>query len=165
VLLSQPMGRFPLTRPAFVALGLLLAAVGAPAALGGGGPPQDVSAISQYVETLPTSAGPRTVGSASGQTPLSAASARKVSREGGRDAKTLVKIATSRRLGAPGRVPGQPTTSLLSKLDRRTSPTFLGGAGASVDSLSGLLVVLVVLTAAAGGAAALRRRTSRTGSG
>jgi hypothetical protein len=67
-----------------------------------GNPVQDVSAVDQYVEALPTSSGPEPTGrGATKRRPLPADVASQVREQGGDDAETLIEIATSPRYAAP----------------------------------------------------------------
>jgi hypothetical protein len=63
---------------------------------------QDVSAVDQYVEALPTSSGPAPRGrGATKPRPLPADVASQVREQGGDDAQPLIEIATSPRYAAP----------------------------------------------------------------
>jgi hypothetical protein len=58
--------------------------------------------IDQYIEAIPTSAGPQSaVGAAERVQPLTLRAARQVKAKAGSDADALTKIATSSRYGAP----------------------------------------------------------------
>ena len=65
---------------------------------------QGVSAISQYVEALPTSSGPAATGRRGGRPrPLPPLVAARVREQGGDDAEALIEVATSPTYGAPSR--------------------------------------------------------------
>jgi hypothetical protein len=66
-------------------------------------PPPGVPAIDQYIEAVPTSAGPRSTAAEEHVQPLPPAVARRVELEAGSDAETLTEVATSARYGAPVR--------------------------------------------------------------
>jgi hypothetical protein len=98
----------PCARLAALAVALLLAALpaaasAAPTSNAGAGPtvPGDQSAGDQYVETLPTTRGPRAPGRNKHPKRLSRGVAGKLERLGGSDAATLKALATSPALGAP----------------------------------------------------------------
>ena len=78
---------------------LLLAAVAG--GKGGLSVPANESAGDQYVETLPTTKGPRAPGRKRHRNQLPPAVAKKLQRLGGSDAATLEALATSPGLGAP----------------------------------------------------------------
>ena len=63
--------------------------------------PSNQSAGDQYVETLPTTKGPRAPGRKGHARKLSREAASKLERLGGKDAATLKALATSPALGAP----------------------------------------------------------------
>ena len=63
--------------------------------------PGNQSAGDQYVETLPTTKGPRAPGRKGHARKLSREAAAKLQRQGGSDAATLKALATSPALGAP----------------------------------------------------------------
>jgi hypothetical protein len=63
--------------------------------------PGNQSAGDQYVETLPTTKGPRAPGGGKHAKKLSHGVAKKLQKQGGSDAATLHKLATSTALGAP----------------------------------------------------------------
>jgi hypothetical protein len=82
--------------------------------------PGDQSAGDQYVETLPTTRGPRAPGRGKHARKLSGGVANKIHKLGGRDAAALKALATSTALGAPGNTGGGDKNS-----DRKGS----GGKG------------------------------------
>jgi hypothetical protein len=98
----------PGARLAAITVALLLAALPAApsAALASGGEvgpavPGDQSAGDQYVETLPTTKGPRAPGRNKRAKKLSHGVSKRLQQLGGSDAATLEKLATSTALGAP----------------------------------------------------------------
>ena len=88
---------------AIAAVLISLAATGpASAATPPGNPLQDVSAIDQYVEAIPTSSGPAATGGGSAKPrPLPPDVASEIREQGGNDADALMEVATSPRYGAP----------------------------------------------------------------
>jgi hypothetical protein len=80
----------------------LAAVYPAPASNGPPHQPPEVSAVDVYRESVPTSGGPKFLGSGSGRsTPLQPAVALRLRREGGNEARILKQIATSSAFGAP----------------------------------------------------------------
>jgi hypothetical protein len=125
-------------------------------------PPEDVPAVSAYVELVPTSRGSRSprVG-AGGTSKLPTEVEAQLARGGGTDAPLLKEIATSRAYGAP---PSAPTSrGPMQPAALPPDETALGAAvGVATDGsdervllLGGLLVLLTV---GLGGAAVYRRR-------
>ena len=117
-------------------------------------PADDVSAVDQYVEAVPTSSGPAPTGRGGAKPqPLPATIASKVREIGGDDADTLMQVATSPAFGAPSgaRVkPAQPQRSETaqappSALDAVVSPV----AEANDSRLLFLLGLLAAMTAVA----------------
>jgi hypothetical protein len=121
-------------------------------------PAHDVSAVDQYVEALPTSAGPAPTGrGGSKQQPLPTTIASKVREIGGDDAGTLMQVATSPAFGAPAGArlkPSQPRSvgdqaeaaqARPSALDVVVSPV----AEANDSRLLFLLGLLAAMTAVA----------------
>lgn len=127
----------------------------------------DPGLVDQYTEQVPTASGPKSTGHGGGGTggttytaPLSSSVKTKVHRHGGKDAKTLEKVATSSRYGAPrirpGLEAGPPTAASAS------SPGALSAAVSAVTDgsdgrLVGLFVALLATAALMLGAAATRR--------
>jgi hypothetical protein len=71
--------------------------------------PEDLSAVAQYRESIPTSTGSQLPGTVKRKvTPLPPKVASKVRKRGGKQAKKLVEIATSADLGAPQTVLPKP---------------------------------------------------------
>jgi hypothetical protein len=140
-----------------------------------GSSPSGQSAGDQYVETLPTTRGPRA--------PKHRKHARKVSRQvtraietqGGSDAGQLKALATSTALGAPADEPsgGNGTggksrgesASRSGKRDRSSSPAVPSAAIHAVDGgeagLGWLVVALLAITALALGSVGYQRRKDR----
>ena len=144
----------------------------------------DPSAVDQYREDIPTSAGSTHTGSSGGgSSSLPSSVVKQVNQQGGSDAATITKVATSSAYGAPQkRLRGTPHKRL-----RKAEPTHArppqGSAAAgtpdrpsAVDALSsaageltgggrwrvnGLLIALVFITGAVLGAAARRQRQHR----
>jgi|RhiMethySRZTD1v2_1073278.scaffolds.fasta_scaffold152801_3 hypothetical protein len=134
----------------------------APAASAAGSP-QDSGVYDQYTEQIPTAGGSHH----SGSTPTGSGSSTSgptgsvvlpsnLTKDGGKDAKTLREVATSPRYGAPdGTVPLPESSS--------SSPAALSAAiGAATDGsdgrMVGLFVALLAVTAVSLGFAAARRR-------
>jgi hypothetical protein len=122
---------------------------------------QDVSAVAQYRESIPTSSGPSLTGSPTPRTqPLPPAVQTTITRRGGRRAGLLVKAATSSGYGAPQerlpRVPhaGRPEGAGVAPAVATAPWSLLGSAGGG--RLLALLVVLPAVTVVLGVAA--RRR-------
>ena len=154
-----------------IAVGTLAFAV-APAALAAKPKPpgSGAAAVSQYVEQIPTSSGPRATGFGTREVkPLPRKIERKLVRQGGRDAPLLKEIATSSTYGAPTRKLKTPKKVKLPtpKEVQQTSPTKTLSAGVSVvtDGSDTRLIVLAIVLAAisllAVASAALRQRAGR----
>jgi len=122
---------------------------------------QAVSAVAQYIETIPTSAGPARTGRI-GATPrpLPPQVASEAREQGGNDAEALIELATSPTHGAPSRptldASGEPVPAQPSALDAVVSQI----AEADERRLLVLLVVLGSMTLAALALAARRQRPS-----
>lgn len=125
----------------------------------------DSGLVDQYTEQVPTASGSTGTGHGGGgtsyTTPLSSSVKAKVHRHGGKDAKTLEKLATSSRYGAPVR-PG-----LESGVLGAGSPGALSAAASAVtDGTDARLVALLAVllaTAAVMLAVAAGRRGRRPG--
>jgi hypothetical protein len=123
---------------------------------------KDLSAISQYRESIPTAGGETYPNTRPAETtPLPQAIEHKVEARGGSDAPALVKTATDSRLGAPEVL----LPAIRSTPDRPSGApnAVLSAAGNLVTDgqdgrIVGLVVVLAAIALAAGAAAALRRR-------
>jgi hypothetical protein len=80
----------------------VVAAIASPDLGGAATPRPGAPSIDQYIEAIPTSAGPQsTVGGAERVQPLTVELGREVEAKAGSDADALTKIATSSRYGAP----------------------------------------------------------------
>lgn len=126
-------------------------------------PPEDVPAVSAYVELVPTSEGSRSPSVGPGGTVklpprLEAA----IAREGGEDAPLLEQVTTSRALGAPpsSRRPRRP----IALPRTRDQAPLAAGVGVLTDGSNGrlllLALVLVGTTAGVAGVAAYGRRAT-----
>jgi hypothetical protein len=90
------------------AVAVLMAAGPAGAATPGPGAPS----IDQYIEAIPTSAGPQSVARGKERVqPLTREAEQQVNAEAGADAKALTEIATSSRYGAPVETEDKPTAA------------------------------------------------------
>jgi hypothetical protein len=123
---------------------------------------KELSAISQYRESIPTPAGPTFPASApSEKASLPAPVEQKVATEGGSDAPALERVATEENLGAPQRPLPQVRGRVVEEKGV-PSAAFSGVGNLLTDGrnghLVGLAVVLGVLALGAA-AAALRRRS------
>jgi hypothetical protein len=168
---------------AVLAAALLLTAVpaAAPAAgfAGSGGDdlgvsvPGNQSAGDQYVETLPTSKGPRAPGRKKHAKRLSNGVTRKLQKLGGSDAATLKALATSPALGAPVDS-GDAKSKAKGSNDRRSddgkrhgssSPAVPSAAINAVDGgdagLGWLVLAILAITALSLGAVGYQRRRDK----
>ena len=133
-------------------------------------PGSGAAAVAQYVEQIPTSSGPRATGFGRREVrPLPRKVARKLVRQGGRDAPLLKEIATSSTYGAPTR---KLKTSKTVKLPTpkevaEPSPAKTLSAGINVVTdgsdtrLIVLGIVLVLISLLAVASAAVRQRADR----
>jgi hypothetical protein len=127
-------------------------------------PPEDVPAVSAYVELVPTSGGSRSprVGP-KGSAKLPAEVEAQLRREGGADTELLREVATSREYGAPPSSRGTPAPAPRDPPDEE-SP-LAAGVGVATDgsnervAVLGLLLIAMTL-GALGAAVYQRRRTS-----
>jgi hypothetical protein len=113
--------------------------------------------VDQYTEQVPTASG--SSGGGGGPTysaPLSGSVRTQLYNNGGSDAKTLEKLATSSRYGAP-RVTHPPDATLGSLSPGPLSAAVNAVTGGSDSRLIGLFVALIVTAAVMLGAAAARR--------
>ena len=161
------MSRHSLTFGIVVGMAALAVAPSAPAKGKPKPPGSGAAAVSQYVEQIPTSSGPRATGFGKREVkPLPRTIERKLVRQGGRDAPLLKEIATSSTYGAPTR---KLKTSKKVKLPtpkeiQRTSPTKTLSAGVSVVTdgsdgrLIALAIVLVLISVLSIVSAAVRQR-------
>ncbi len=148
--------------------GVALLALGGEASAAKAPPPKakDVSAISQYRESIPSGSGPILPGNTSSRTPLPPATARKVEIQGGTDTHTLRKLAEESNFGAPPRhaLPVVPRQVVVDN-DQHGLPSavFMSAGnlvGANGNSHLTGLVVIMGLIALGAAASALRRRTT-----
>src|SRR5215218_7493880 len=129
-------------------------------ALAAAAPPKPISptsAVSQYIESLPASDGPRFTrsrGSAqSARAPLPPAAAQAVRREGGPQAQTLVEIASDPAFAAPASRPATkaaPSGGATTKTAASSPPVAgtgaeAGAAGAAAGTLGRSWVLLAGL--------------------
>lgn len=127
---------------------------------------KELSAISQYRESIPGASGPTLPGAQSVQTPLPPPVQKAVERSGGSDAPTLRKLSEESSLGAPvKRLPPVPKIRGRLVVERGAAAAVFSGAGnlltdGNSGHLVGLVVVMVLLALAAAAAAAVRRHSS-----
>jgi hypothetical protein len=126
---------------------------------------KELSAISQYRESIPTPAGPTFPTSGpSNKTPLPPPVEQKVTAEGGSDAPVLERVATEENLGAPQLpLPHLPQVRGRVVDERGVPGAVFSGAGKLITDgrnghLIGLAVVLALLALGAAAAGLLRRR-------
>ena len=137
-----------------------------------GSSPSGQSAGDQYVETLPTTRGPRAPSHRKRTRKLSPRVARKIVALGGSDSAELKTLATSTALGAPvdaGKEKRSPKGAARShKGHGGTTPAVPSAAINAVDGgeagIGWLVVALLAITALALGAAGYQRRR-HSGSG
>jgi hypothetical protein len=122
-------------------------------------PPEDVPAVSAYVELVPTSRGRRSPGVGSTERgTLPRAIESQLARAGGNDAPLLKEVATSPAYGAPRvrkPVPREPDAEPTEDSTLGAAVTVMTDGGD--DRLLALGLVLLALTAGAAAAAYLRR--------
>jgi hypothetical protein len=160
---------------AAVALVALVALVAPTGALAAGPPPKpkELSAISQYRESIPTPTGPTYLGSGINErvAPLPAKVEQGVTAQGGNDAPVLKAISTKSAYGAPQkRLPVASAKRTHVVPDRAESvPTAIFSAtgelqvNAQGGRLMGLIGVLGLTTLAAAAIPLLRRRRADDG--
>jgi hypothetical protein len=128
---------------------------------------KDLSAISQYRESIPSASGPTLPsGSNSTRTPLPPAVTQKVLSQGGSDAPALKKFAEQSGFGAPKRhsLPPVSPRQIVTEDQVATLPhaVFASAGNLVTDGqdgrVVGLLVVMGLLAVAAAFAAVWRRR-------
>jgi len=130
------------------------------------GSPQDSGVYDQYTEQIPTAGGNQHSGSAggpgTGSGPGTSGGAgivlpSNLTKDGGKDAKTLREVATSPRYGAPNGTGSLPEGSSSSE------PALSAAIGAVTDGtdgrMVGLFVALLAVIAVSLGFAAARRHT------
>jgi hypothetical protein len=125
--------------------------------------PEDVAAVSAYVELVPSSEGAKAPpqGNTAAGEPLPAAAAARLSRLPPQDAKQLERIATSPSLGAPERdlrVARRARTDLEDATES-TSTIEAVSADASRDRMLGLAAALLAISGATIVLAARQRRS------
>jgi hypothetical protein len=132
--------------------------------------PGNQSAGDQYVETLPTTRGPRAPKHRKQVKKIPRGVARKIDRLGGSDAAALETLATSTELGAPAEQPaGRKSAPKARKRDSRSGERHGGSTpavpSAAINAVDGgeaglgwLVVAMLAITALALGAAGYRRR-------
>jgi hypothetical protein len=131
-----------------------------------GSSPSGQSAGDQYVETLPTTRGPRAPGRHKRAKKTSPGVTRKIEALGGSDAAELKTLATSTALGAPGDTASSKGSSKsASRSDRRHGGSAPAVPAAAINAVDGgqaaigwLVVALLAITALALGAAGYQRR-------
>jgi len=134
-----------------------------------GSAPGGQSAGDQYVETLPTTRGPRAPSHHKRAKKLSHGVTRKINTLGGSDAAQLKTLATSTSLGAPTEQPaGGKSAPDTGKRHGGSTPAVPSAAINAVDGgeagLGWLVVALLAITALALGTVGYQRRRHR-GSG
>jgi hypothetical protein len=146
-------------------------ALGADFTSSGGNPygsaPGGQSAGDQYVETVPTTRGPRAPSHGKHARKLSPRASRTIDRLGGSDAAALKTLATSTALGAPTEQPtrGKSTRKSDSRSGKRHGGTTPAVPSAAINAVDGgeaglgwLVVAMLAITALALGAAGYQRR-------
>lgn len=155
----------PQTKGAAVLAAGVCAAFGAGAASAATpAPPPPVSAISQYVEMVPTSGGDVATG-AKGNRSLPKTITKRIDEFAGSTATPLEKIATSATYGAPQQrlrrtrlavgSSSSPISTVITSASLSAAATTVVGDGSNVSSL---LLGAMVATLLTGGAVAFRRR-------
>lgn len=147
----------------------LLASSGEALAAGPPPKPKELSAISQYRESIPTPTGRTYLGSAKRTyvAPLPPAVEQGVTEQGGKDAPVLKSISTKSTFGAPQkRLPPVKRTNVITDHPEPVSSAIFGAAGglqvqAEGGRLIGLAAVLALTTLAAA-VPLLRRRRQPT---
>jgi hypothetical protein len=123
--------------------------------------PPPVSAVAQYVETIPTSDGGTAAGSpadeqASPSVPLTPTSREALKQRGGNDAKPLEALATRPEYGAPRPITEAPTTQSVDFAP--VSASLSAAAGSAGNSLLPLFIGMALIALATVVAAARARR-------
>jgi hypothetical protein len=135
-----------------------------------GSAPGGQSAGDQYVETLPTTRGPRAPGRHKHAKKLSRKVTKRIDTLGGSDAAQLKTLATSPSLGAPadrpaGKKSSRKSASRSGKRHNGSTPAVPSAAINAVDGgeagLGWLVVALLAITALALGAVGYQRRRHR----
>lgn len=132
-------------------------------------PPDEFSATDQYVESVPTSRGPKAPGvHKRPKAPLPTALAARIDREGGAAAADLEQVATSPDLGAPAKSAKaeRKPRSARPHATPSVSSAAVGALGDGEDaSLYWLLGALVLITGLAVGTAGYRHRKHKNAAG
>jgi hypothetical protein len=132
-------------------------------------PADEFSAADQYVESVPTSRGPRRPGLEKREkASLPASVSGRIEREGGADAAQLEQIATSPDLGAPAKsaVPARRTEGAPAKSPPRVPAAAVTALGEGDDGgLPWLPVALVLITGLAVGTAGYRHHRYKNSAG
>jgi hypothetical protein len=169
------LGALMVALPAAVLPGAAWAGSGlsAPANQPGLNVPGNQSAGDQYVETLPTTRGPRAPGRNKHAKKLPHGVSKRLHQIGGSDAATLEKLATSTALGAPvdnGGAKGKGSSGRGSHKSRSVNGKRHGGSTPAVPSaainavdggeagLGWLVVAILAITALSLGAVGYQRR-------
>jgi hypothetical protein len=131
--------------------------------------PDHFSAGDQYVETLPSTKGPKAADGNNrkhgGSVSLPPKIKQKLLGQGGPDAEKLIQIATSAELGAPERKSGKGKGTRGKKRNGRAQPAVPSAAidavGGGQAGLGWLVLALLVITALALGAVGYQRYRDR----
>jgi hypothetical protein len=134
--------------------------------------PDHFSAGDQYVETLPSTKGPKAANGKTrkhgGSVSLPPKIKQKLLGQGGPDADKLIQIATSTELGAPERKSGKGKGTRGKKRNGRGQPAVPSAAidavGGGQAGLGWLVLALLVITALALGAVGYQRYRDRDAS-
>src|SRR5687767_5589154 len=125
----------------FIALAF---AAATPAVAADAPPIEDVSAIDQYRESVPTASGKRALGERGGVgEPLAPVARARLRASGGADAELLEDLATSPALGSPAESPS--VASQAGPLDRSSVSAGGAVAAAAGEDRSVALMLVVVL--------------------
>jgi hypothetical protein len=120
-------------------------------------PPPPVSAVSQYVETIPTgdggiASGPRAEEPPLSPLPLAPAARDALEQRGGKDAEPLEALATRPEYGAPRAIPDAATTQSVDFAPLSAALSAAGdGAGNSLLPLFVGMALIAVATVVAAG--------------
>lgn len=120
-------------------------------------PPPPVSAVAQYVETIPTgdggiASGPRAQEQPLQPVPLAPAAREALEQRGGKDAEPLATLATRPEYGAPRAIPDAATTQSVdfAPLSAALSATGDGAGNSLLPLLVGMALIAVATVVAAG---------------
>lgn len=139
-----------------IAVALVLGLAAAPAGAAKPPPPiEDVSAIDQYRESIPTAGGPRATGQPGRKSgSLSRTARARIQQQGGKDAELLLRVVTASEYGAPEAPPSRQVTPART---RATLPA-IPGASSGGSGYIAFLGVAFAGVAAVGAAFAVSRR-------